>query len=381
MSNLKILMLNHEFPPVGGGAAPVTMDLCKFLVKAGHHVDVVTMHFGDLPEFQTINGINIYRTPALRKRPNICYTHEMATYLPGALKKTLNLCRQNKYDIIHCHFIVPGGLLALLVSKLTKIPYIITAHGSDVPGFNTDRFQWQHKFTKPILKAVCKNAKNISCPSNYLKELIKQNIGTFEIEKIPNGIDLEDFSLDLSLPKENIILATGRLLKRKGFQTLINAVHDIQLPFEVHIAGEGPFRQELEYLAKDSKTKIIFHGWLKRGDIQLKNLYQKASIYVLASEKENASISLLEGMAAKCAVITTNVSGCPETVGDSGFLINFDDVERLKQILLKLSQNPELINEYSQKAYNRIIEKFLWQNIAQDYVKLYCSKIEKGFTY
>jgi len=297
----------------------------------------------------------------------------MATYLPGAIKKTLSLCRQNKYDIIHCHFIIPGGPLAMLVSKLTKIPYVITAHGSDVPGFNTDRFQWQHKFTKPILQSICKNAKKITCPSNYLRNLIKQNIGNFEIEYVPNGIDMEEFSLDLSLPKENIILATGRLLKRKGFQTLIKAVHDLELPYHVHIAGDGPYRQELENLAKDSKTKIVFHGWLQRGDKKLLDLYQKASIYVLASEKENASVSLLEGMAAKCVVITTNVSGCPETVGDSGLLIDFDDVEKLKQILMELSRNQQLVKEYSQKAYNRVNENFLWEKIARDYVKVYTS--------
>jgi len=201
MSKLKILMLNHEFPPVGGGAAPVTLDLCKYLVKAGHHVDVVTMHFADLPKFEVKNGINIYRTPAMRKRADVCHTREMVTYLPGAIGKTLSLCRQNKYDIIHCHFIIPGGPLAWLVSKLTRIPYIVTAHGSDVPGYNPDRFQLQHKFTKPILKSVCKNAKKIVCPSKYLKDLITKNIGPFEIEHIPNGVDLENFHVDLSRKK------------------------------------------------------------------------------------------------------------------------------------------------------------------------------------
>ena len=91
---MKILMLNHEFPPVGGGAAPVTFQLCRQLVLIGHKVDVVTMHYGDLPGFEVIDGINIYRTPAIRKRPNICYTHEMATYLPGALCRTLSLAKK-----------------------------------------------------------------------------------------------------------------------------------------------------------------------------------------------------------------------------------------------------------------------------------------------
>jgi glycosyltransferase involved in cell wall biosynthesis len=368
-------MLNHEFPPVGGGAAPVTFELCKHLVKARHQVDVVTMHYGDLPRFETAEGVNIYRTPALRRRPDICHTHEMATYMPGALRKSLHLAKAERYDIIHCHFIIPAGPLALLVCKFTKIPYILTSHGSDVPGYNPDRFQLQHKFTKPILRAICKKARAITCPSIYLKNLISENIGEYDIKHIPNGIDLENFTLDLSKPKENIILATGRLLKRKGFQTLIRAVRSIKLPFEIHIAGEGPYRQELEQLAEGSETKIILHGWLERGSQELLSLYERASIYVLVSARENASISLLEGMAAKCATITTNVTGCPETIGDAGFLIDFDDADKLREILIKLSRDKRLVKEYSEKAYSRITENFLWDKIVKSYVELYETQI------
>ncbi len=367
-------MLNHEFPPVGGGASPVTLELSRQLVRMGHSIDVVTMHFDKLPRFETDQGVNIYRTPALRRRADISHTYELATYTPGALPKTLALARSQKYDIIHCHFIVPGGPLALLVSKWTKIPYIITAHGTDVPGFNPDRFQLQHKFTTPILRSVCKHAKVVTSPSLYLKGLIQKNIGDYEIKHIPNGIDLENFRLDLSRPKQNIILSTGRLLKRKGFQTLIRAVHDVELPFEVHIAGEGPYRAQLEQFAKGSKTKVIFHGWIEKGSRKLLNLYERASVYVLVSSHENASIALLEGMAAKCAVITTNVTGCPETVGDAGFLIDFDDSDKLREILITLSKNKELVKEYSKKAYSRLTEHFLWNKIAKRYIETYADE-------
>ena len=368
---LSILMLNHEFPPVGGGAAPVTFELCKHLAGAGHQVDVVTMRYGKLPRFETVEGVNIYRTPARRKRPNICYTHEMATYLPGALPKTLGLARHRKYDIIHCHFAIPGGPLALIVSKLTGVPFMLTCHGTDVPGFNPDRFGLIHKFTKPVLRAVCARAKAITAPSLYLQRLILQNIGEYAIDHVPNGIDLDNFQMNRDVSKENIILATGRLLKRKGFQTLIRAVRNIELGFEVHIAGEGPYRPELEALAKGSRTPIVFHGWVEQGSRELLDLYGRAAIYVLASSRENASVALLEGMAAKCVMITTNVSGCPETVGEAGFLIDFDDAETLRKILLRLGRDPGLIEEYSNKAYDRLLSTFLWEKITRQYEAIY----------
>ena len=241
----------------------------------------------------------------------------------------------------------------------------------DFPLVDTDRFQFEHNFTKPIIKKVCKNAKIITSPSVYLKNLILKNVGKYNVEHIPNGIDLDIFKLDLSKPKKNIILSTGRLFKRKGFHTLIKAVRDIKLPFEVQIVGDGYYREYLEELAKGSKTKIIFHGWIEKGSKELLYLYEEAKIYVLASSKENASISLLEGMAAKTVIITTNVSGCPETVGDSGFLIDVDDHLSLRKILLDLANNKDLIKEYSEKSYKRLLNNFMWDGIINKYLDLY----------
>ena len=374
---MKILTLNYEFPPVGGGAAPVTLELCRNLVQQGHHVDVVTMHYKDLPRYEIVDGIHVYRTPALRKQPNICHTHEMITYAPGAIGRILKLIREIRHDVIHCHFLIPSGPLALSISKLTGVPYVVTAHGSDVPGYNPDRFQFQHKITKPILKAVCKHAQAVTSPSLYLKGLMEKNIGPYPIHHIPNGIDVKGLGWDLSRPKENVILSTGRLLKRKGFQTLIKAVHDRELPFEVHLAGDGPYREELERLAQNSQTKIVFHGWLDPDSKELKDLYERASIFVLLSSNENASVSLLEGMAAGCVVITSNVSGCPETVGDAGFLVECDDIKSLGGILRTLAEDSQLINQYAERAIARINERFLWKEITQTYLETYGYKSEQ----
>ena len=78
----QLLMLNYEFPPIGGGASPVTFDLCRQLVKLGHKVDVVTMHYGNLPRVEIVEGTRVFRTPAIRARPDICRTHELWLIAP-----------------------------------------------------------------------------------------------------------------------------------------------------------------------------------------------------------------------------------------------------------------------------------------------------------
>ena len=369
----KILVLNYEFPPLGGGAGHVSYEIASWYVKKGCEVDVVTMGFAGLPDQEQKKGINVIRVNSIRKKMETCGTFEMLSYIISAIRFLGKRKDVDKYDIVHCHFLIPTGLVAWFLKKRYKLDYIVTIHGSDVPGYNPDRFKIEHLFTKQVLRKICQEASAICSPSIYLKELLEARIRCQQIDHIPNGIDLENFKLDLSKPKENLILSTGRLLERKGFQTLIRAVKDIPLPFEVHIVGDGPYRKPLEHLAEGSKTKIIFHGWLERGSLELMRLYEKAAIYVLVSSQENASIALLEGMAAGCAMISTNVSGCPETIGDTGYLINYDDDQALRRILLDLSIDREKLGYYSSKSLDRLNSKFLWE----DSIKKYLDVIKK----
>lgn len=367
---MNILVLNYEFPPLGGGASQVSFEIAKRYIEKGHDVDVITMGFKGLPKFEVIDGVRIFRVKALRKKKATCETHEMLSYVISAIffiRKNIDI---EKYDICHCHFLIPTGLVALYLKNRFDLNYVVTIHGSDIPGFNPDRFKLEHIFTKPLLKMVANKAKAVCSPSQYLKDLAAQNIDLEEIVYIPNAIDLDKFKLNFTKPKEEIILSTGRLLERKGFQTLIRAVKGIELPCEVHIVGDGPYRSQLESLAVGSKTKIHFDGWIEKGSEVLKDLYERASIYVLVSARENASIALLEGMAAKCVVITTNVSGCPETVGDAGFLIDYDDYRELQRILVNLCHDKEKIELFSRRSYQRLIEKFLWDDSIEKYLSV-----------
>ncbi len=366
----KILVLNYEFPPLGGGAGHVSYEIAAGYVGKGCQVDVVTMGFAGLPEREEKNGVNIIRVKSIRKRMEVCSTFEMLSYVISAIS-FLRKCQDiTKYDIVHCHFLIPTGLVALFLKRKFNLDFIVTIHGSDVPGYNPDRFKLEHLFTKQMLSRICHKAKVICSPSIYLQNLLISKIDCKDVVHIPNGIDLKLFNLDLSKPKENIILSTGRLLERKGFQTLIRAVKDISLPFEVHIVGDGPYRQFLENLAEGAKTKIVFHGWVKRGSHELLDLYERAAIYVLASSKENASIALLEGMAAGCAMISTNVSGCPETIGDAGYLIDYGDDQGLKNILLTLSRDREKIEDCSIRSRKRLINNFMWDKNIDKYLDI-----------
>ncbi len=368
---MHILSLNYEFPPLGGGGGYVTKAINESLVNKGFKVDLVTMHFRGLEHEEMINGVKVYRVKSIRKKQETCEIPEMASYVISAIPFIRKLIKKNHYDIIHCHFAIPTGIVAYFINKLDGLDYIITAHGSDVPGYNPDRFQLAHKFTAPLIRSVMKKAKAVITPSAFLKDLIEHNVDSkLPINIIPNGIASDMFSINEQ--RNNWILMSGRLLSRKGFQYVLEAVKDSDLPdWEIHLAGDGPHRKELEALAEDLPNKVVFHGWLKKDRAELKSLYEHSKIFILPSDVENASIALLEAMSAELAIITTNTTGCQEMVGNAALLTSPHDVDGIKKALLELTQNNSTREELGKKGRQLCLERFSWDRIVEAYTKIY----------
>lgn len=364
---MKLLVLNYEYPPLGGGAAPVCRQLCELFVRRGHEVDVVTMGFRGLPARERLNGVHVTRVPSLRAKQATCETHEMLLYVLSALPRVAWRLFTRRYDAIHVHFVIPTGLLAWLATRLHRTPYIITAHGSDIPGYNPDRFNKEHGFTTPLLRRILDGAFATTAPSRFLNGLIREHCGDYDIAHIPNGILSDQLA---PAHKEDIILMTGRLLRRKGFHTVLEALRGVETDYEVHIVGDGPERAALASLASTISAQVVFHGWLPNGAQELQSLYERARIFCLPSSRENASISLLEGMLSGAAVITSNVSGCPETVGDAGLTVPPDDPAALRAVLLPLMHDPEACAVLGAKARARVLEHFDWEKIADQYLDL-----------
>ncbi len=360
----KILVLNYEFPPLGGGASPVSYEIAKRLSETGDFdIDVVTMKYRGLAAYEEVNPhFRIHRVKCLRSKKEICHPWEQLSYLFSAWFKCKKLLKQNTYDICHTHFIIPTGVIALMLKKKFGLEYVITSHGSDVPGFNTDRFQLLHKFTGPFLRKICRESKHIISPSKYLKDLILSNISKELEDKIvviPNGIDTNKFTPQ---EKKKYIFSSGRLLPRKGFQYLVQAVSEEDIGYEVHIAGDGPMMSELKQLAEKSKTKIVFHGWLNNNGKEYKDLVEQSAIFVLASESESFGMVIAEAMSAGCAIITTNTSGCAEVAEGGGLFVNMKDREDLKSKLKFLLSDSYKREEYQKMAFVRS-KNYDWSTI------------------
>ncbi len=299
-------MHSYEFPPLGGGGAKVVYGLSTQLVKMGHHIDLITMKFGELKKFEDVKGIQVHRVPCIRTRQSICYTPEMLSYVIAAIPTALRLVKRRDYHLLHTHFIFPDGLISYFVRKMTGIPYLITVHGSDVPGYNPDRFTHQHKLLLPLWRQIVHLASLTVSPSKNLETLIRAQDSSTPITVIPNGIEVDKFVA--SREKKNCILLVCRMFPRKGVQYFLQSLKtlDPKLEYEVNILGDGPFLPTLRQKASNLNVEVKFWGALDNTSPELRNLYETSSIFMLPSESENFPMVLLEAMAAGLAIITSH---------------------------------------------------------------------------
>lgn len=373
---MHLLVLNYEYPPLGGGSSPVTAALCRQLSRQGIDIDIVTMAYGSLPRTEEHEGVTIHRVPGLRSSRHICYTHELFSYMLPAYRKAMALARERPFDMIHAHFVVPSSVVAYSLSKKLKIPYVITTHGSDVPGYNPDRFRRIHRAIGPIWRKIVGNAAKVTSPSHLLAGLIRKAAASpLPIEIIPNAIDSNWNEPGEMTPK---ILIVSRLFERKGIQYLLQVLRDHPIPFEVHIVGEGPMRERLEKMTSGQQSRIVFHGWLDNDSQALKELYQSAAIFVFPSEAENFPMCLLEAMVSGCAIVASDIPGCREVLEESAVYFPPGDIASLGEILVELTQDRARVEDFGRRARERVVTHLSWAAIGRRYHDLFLSVLEKN---
>ena len=367
MNNSKnILCINYEYPPVGGGGGVVCAGLARTLTDLGYNIDIVTSGMKDLPAYEEQNGVNIHRVKCLRLHKHYTTTPELFTTLLPTYKKALELTRQKKYLFNHTHFIVPSSLISYFLWRKTGLPYIITLHGSDVPGYNPDRFSLMHRLIGKPWSKIVRNALILTSPSNFLKNLALEKVN-HPIEVIPNGFNFFTSNTGCEEKKNRIIVVT-RMFERKGVQYFLRAIAGMKTDWEICIAGDGPYLPQLKEEAEKNASPVKFLGFIQGQE--LVDLYQKAKIFVFPSIQENFPVVLLEAMNAGCAVITTKTPGCSEVVGDAAIKVEPGRVEPIRESLTELMADEEAIRKYSEMGIKRAAE-FSWPNVAKQFDDLF----------
>lgn len=371
---MRVLTLCYEYPPLGGGGGRVAHGLARTLVSMGHDVDVVTMGFRDLPPGETVDGVRVRRVSCLRRSAFRCTVPEAASYLAGARYAARTLARSGRYDLIHAHFLFPDGWLAYRLCRRTGLPFIATAHGSDVPGYNPHRLKLAHRLLSPIWKRVVREASRIVCPSQTLASLVRRGSPEARTCVVPNGIMLSDF--DPGRERDKTVLCATRLLRRKGVQHVVASMGKLPPEWRLVVAGDGPFLPELQRLAAPFADRVTFTGWLDNASREYRSLFETSGIFALPSDAESFGLVLLEAMAAGMPVVATRGTGCEEVVGDVGLLVPRNDPGAVGEALSRLAEDSALRSYFGAIARKRVEDRFSWDAVARDYLAVYREAVE-----
>ncbi|KAA0262482.1 MAG: hypothetical protein EDM79_18150 [Chloroflexi bacterium] len=185
---MRILTVIYEFPPIGGGGGRAAYDICAELAARGHDVIVLTAHMNDLPRDETLDGFRVVRIPSRRTEAFVASFEAMLFYILAGFSKGLELIRHSRPDVIHTHFAVPSGALAWMLSVITNIPFILTAHLGDVPGGVPQKTAHWFRWLKPFTIPIWRRAKYVAAVSEFTRQLALKHYPV-EIRVIPNGAD------------------------------------------------------------------------------------------------------------------------------------------------------------------------------------------------
>lgn len=375
---MKLLILNYEYPPLGGGAGVITQNIAEGLSKLGHEISVVTTWFQGEKEVEIVNdNLKIIRLKSKRKYLYRSNPREMLSWISYAkafLKKHLV---SNKYDLCFANFALPGGEVAYSLKMRFQLPYVIISHGHDIPWFMPKEMMWYHALTYQWIKTICVHSKRNYVQSNDMKTNIDAFLGPSFSHKnkiIYNGWNSTVFSPDYSLRKKQFtILFPGRLVKQKDPMSFLKAINIIKNQiddFKVIILGDGVLRKKMEKFTKaNGFDKIVeFKLWVSKEEM-LYN-YRSASLTVLPSLNEGMSIATLEALACGQYLIATEVSNNKSLIKED-YNGNFIETQNPEDIANKILYfyNTKFLNNYliPIEDLNKYHNLFEWDKIIKEY--------------
>jgi len=396
----RVLVIATTFPRWAGDSEPAFVHhLSASLVKLGYQITVLAPHHKGAKRSEAMDGLNVVRFPYFWPAglQRLCYEGGILPNLKSRWSARLSLSpflvaqflaigtmiRRDQFQLIHSHWLLPQGFFSALWCRRERIPYLITAHGSDV-------FVASPPLIRQMARFTLTNAGAVTANSVATRQALLRLAPGVNPLIIPNGVHLalfdpRQFSPTIRATHGNptaLLLAVGRFVEKKGFAHLLHAMPEILKTFpstKLLIAGYGPLEAELTRQAQalDVQRSVVFLGGLP--STELAKYYATADLFVCPSIRapdggaEGQAVTILEAFASGTCVVASNVGGIPDMVrdGETGLLVEEKSPDQIASAVIRLLGDSNLRGRLRQNARDWVLQHANWEEVAGRFAELY----------
>ena len=372
---LHIAMIGQKsVPSRDGGIEVVVWELARRLHEDGYEVDCYnrmgyeddSVRYEKVPGKRGVyySGIRMIRIPTIKSASFNAVIYSILATIKASFKR---------YDVLHFH--AEGPCMMLWLPKLLRKRIVVTIHGLD-----WKRAKWGGFASKIIKfgeKMAAKYADEVIVLSKDVQDYFKETYGR-DTHFIPNGIskatprEADEIKTKYGIDKDGYIMTLSRVVPEKGIHYLLEAFRGIDTDKKLVISGGSSnakaYMDLIHEMAKEDK-RVILTGFVKGS--RLEELISNTYLYVLPSDVEGMSISLLEAMSYGNACLVSDIKENTDVVEDHAASFKKGDIEDLKQKLIYLLENKDVVDRYKANASDYICGRFSWDKMKEETEKLY----------
>ena len=384
---MKILMVNYEYPPLGGGGGIAMMEVAEELGKR-HSVHVLTSGAQGLEPLwrHPSADLTVHRVAVSGRKDRATASFvSMLNFLPSGIRAGNRLAREFQFDLINTWFAIPSGIPGGWIARKNDIPHVLTVIGGDI--YDPSKWYSPHRFpiSGQAVKWAVRRADAHVAISSDIAHRTRAHFGfNRDIEVIPLGIRRPAYTpatreqLGMN-PSKRYIVTVGRLVRRKDYGTLIRSLKSLDDEnTDLVMLGDGPQLAALQSLASELgvRERVHFRGFVTN---ELKyQILSNADVFTLASLHEGFGVVYLEAMFCGLPIVAANQGGQVDVLQDNatGFLIDAGNVADMTTALRKLLDDSDLRARIS--LHNRTrAEQYTITNVTVRYEHVFDKLVAK----
>ena len=387
----RLLVLTTTYPRWRGDTEPAFVHYLSRGLQDAFEVHVLAPHTLNAKPTEILEGVNVHRfryLPVTWQRlayeggiaPSLKQNKWLALQIPFLFffmfLSGLKLVKKYKIDVIHAHWVIPQGFIALLIKRFCSksIKVMVTSHGADL-------FSLNNVFLNRLKTKVFARTDYVTVVSQVMKEFCQNNLGVHRVIHVrPMGIDFKNVFLDrVDHAERSGFIFAGRLVEKKGVSYLLQAFAKLvkEKPNEkLLVVGDGTDKQALIKLSESLglEGNVTFRGAVETAE--LAGLFNQAAVAVMPSvvaadgDQEGLGLVAVEALACGCVTIVSDLPAIRDVHDDPFLQFRQADVESLYRALIRVLDRPVEARERSKLLRQKVIRRFDWSRVTDEYKTL-----------